>query len=159
MSKAVGAVLIMAGSVYLIANQVRKKRLELDVLQSLIGALRAMEAAIRWKRQAVPECLKELEQRKYCGEYFRKIRTLMESGNTLHDAWQKTFQTFPQDIKAILLAMEWEGDELHLLGTLQYTAQGLSELYHQRQVQRRNENKLLTAAIGSAAGLLILILL
>ena len=83
----------------------------------------------------------------------------MESGNTLHDAWQHTFQTFPQDIKAILLAMEWEGDELHLLGTLQYTAQGLSELYHQRQVQRRNENKLLTAAIGSAAGLLILILL
>ena len=65
MSKAVGAVLIMAGSVYLIANQVRKKRLELDVLQSLIGALRAMEAAIRWKRQAVPECLQELEQRKF----------------------------------------------------------------------------------------------
>lgn len=149
----------MAGSVYLIANQVRKKRLELDVLQSLIGALRAMEAAIRWKRQAVPECLKELEQRKFCGEYFRKIRTLMESGYTLHDAWQQIFQTFPQDIKAILLAMEWEGDELHLLGGLQYAAQGLSALYRQRQAQRRNENKLLTAAIGSAAGLLILILL
>lgn len=159
MSKAAGAVLIMAGSIYFIANQVRKRRMELQVLLSLIGALRAMEAAIRWKRQAVPECLKELEERKYCGEYFRKIRTLMESGSTLHDAWQHTFQTFPQEINTLLLAMEWEGDEIHLLGGLQYAAQGLSALYRQRQAQRRNENKLLTAAVGSAAGLLILILL
>lgn len=159
MSKAAGAVLIMAGSLYLIVSQVQAKRRELAVLQSLIGALRAMESAIRWKRQAVPDCLEALQQRKFCGVYFQKIRCLMESGSTLHSAWQQTFQSFPSESKAILLAMEWEGDEEHLLSALQYAAQELSELYQQRRAQRRNENKLLTAAIGSAAGLLILMLL
>lgn len=159
MSKALGALLILSGSTYLFIRQVTIKRQEISLLISLIGALRVMENAIRWKGQAVPDCLQELQSRKVCGRYFVKCLNLLQSGIALHAAWQRTFQDLPQDINEVLQQMEWVGDERHLIGGLQMVLQGLSELLRQRQTQQRSHEQLLMAAIGSAAGLLIIILL
>ena len=159
MSKAIGVICILAGSVYLIIGQVRKKQQELSLQQSLITAMRAIESSIRWKGQVLPICIKEQESRKHCGIYFKKIAQLLESGFTLQSAWENAFQTLPEDTKAVLLQMEWEGDENHLLGNLQCMTQALTVVYGQQKEQQHSEEKLLVAAIGSATGLLIIILL
>lgn len=159
MSKMIGVICIIAGSVYLITELVRGKRQEILLIQSFMQALHAMESAIRWKGQAVPACLQELKTRKICGRFFQEILYLMESKFTLQESWYKAFSSLPQDIRHILYQVEWDGDETRLLGNLQYAAEELNELCRQRQTQWRCEEKLLIAAIGSTAGMLIIILL
>lgn len=159
MSKIIGVICIIAGSVYLITGQVRAKKQELLLIQSFMQALHAMESAIRWKGQAVPACLQELKTRKICGSFFQEILHFVESNITLQESWYRTFASLPQDIRHIMYQVEWDGDEARLLGNLQYAAEELNELYRQRQTQWRCEEKLLIAAIGSVAGMLIIILL
>ena len=159
MSKIVGILFITAGSLSVLIGQIRRKRQDLSLLQALIGALRTMEGAIHWKGQTVPRCLQELSKRKYCGIYFQNILKVMESGVTLQNAWKQGFMNLPLEIKSILQQMEWNGDEVHLLGNLQCTIQGLSEHFHREKQMQHNEEKLLIAAIGSVTGMLIIILL
>lgn len=159
MSKLAGVICLITGSVYLIAGQVRRKKQELLLIQSFQSALHTVEAAIRWKGQAVPDCLQELKTRKMCGHFFRDILDLMQSGFTLQESWYRAFTSLPQELRHIMQQVEWDGDEMRILGNLQYAAEELSTHFRQRQAQWRSEKKLLIAAIGSAAGMLIIILL
>lgn len=159
MIKLSGVIFIMAGSIFFVKNQLHTKQQKLHLLLSLIQALHTMESAIRWKGQDVPSCLNELQHSEYCGILFQRILDLLKSDYTLQDSWNQCFSSVDNEIYQILRQMDWSGDEIQLLGNLQYISQSLTQLYQQCQATQRNENKLLFASVGSAAGLLIVILL
>lgn len=159
MIKLFGVIFIMAGSAFLVKDQLRKKQEKLHLLLSLIQALHTMESAIRWKGQDVPSCLRELQHSEYCGVIFQNAASLLESGYTLQIAWNQCFSSVDTEIYQILRQMDWSGDEIQLLGNLQYISHSLTQLYQHCQATQQNEKKLLLASVGSAAGLLIVILL
>lgn len=159
MSKLLGALCILSGSIWAVMTQLRKRRQDSELLQSLIGAIHAMEVSIRWKGQTVPACMKALSSRKICGKYFANILQSLESDIALQSSWKQVFCSIPKEESDILLQMDWDGDETHVIGNLQYISQALTALYEQRQARKHGEIKLLIASVGSAAGLLIILLL
>lgn len=159
MIKLFGVLFIVAGSILLVRNQLTKKRQSLYLILSLIQAFHTMESAIRWKGQDVPSCMCELQDNEHCGYIFQSILKSLKSGNALQSSWDQCFSSVDAETYQILRQMDWSGDEIQLLGNLQYISQSLTQLYQYRQAAQRNENKLLLASVGSAAGLLIVILL
>ena len=159
MSKMIGAVLIIAGGTSIAMQKIESRRRSLQTLQALINALRTIECAIRWKGQTLPECFCIMKKDEYCGKYFGDIHDLLESNQTLQTAWHKAFTNIEKDVRDIILQMDWDGDERHISGNLQYISEGLIRLYSDRRTRKRNEDKLLLAAIGSCTVLLVIILL
>ena len=59
----------------------------------------------------------------------------------------------------ILLAVELTGDETHLLAGLEYAQLRLRQLGEQREQEDRRDRRLTGAALFSAAGLLVILLI
>ena len=119
-----------------------------------------METAIRWQRQSMTPLLGALAQRPCCGTYFAAILKTMESNIPLQTAWEKVFSTISDaETAAILRGMEVTGDETRLLTGLQYAQQRLRQLAERREREDIRDRRLTGAALLSAAGLLVILLI
>ena len=123
-------------------------------------ALGHMEAAIRWQQRPMIPLLSELAQRPLCGKYFSDILRNVQSEMPLHIAWKKEMGRM-QDAEAaqILQAVELGGDTRHLLTQLQYAQQLLHHLAERRAQDDVRDRRLTGAALFSAAGLLVILLI
>ena len=101
-----------------------------------------------------------LAQRPCCGTYFAAILKMMESNIPLQTAWEKVFSTISDaETAAILRGMEVTGDETRLLTGLQYAQQRLRQLAERRELEDIRDRRLTGAALLSAAGLLVILLI
>ena len=158
--KLLGAALIGAAAVWGFAARQRQLRQRRELVGSLQQALGHMASAIRWQRQPMTLLLTELARRQVCGGYFAAILREVESHTSLQSAWEKTFAELPdRDAAEILLAVELTGDEMHLLAGLEYAQLRLRRLGEQREQEDRRDRRLIGAALFSAAGLLVILLI
>ena len=158
--KLLGAALIGAAAVWGFAARQRQLRQRRELVGSLQQALGHMASAIRWHRQPMTPLLTELARRQVCGGYFAAILREVESHTSLQSAWEKTFAELPdRDAAEILLAVELTGDEMHLLAGLEYAQLRLRRLGEQREQEDRRDRRLIGAALFSAAGLLVILLI
>ena len=119
-----------------------------------------MEAAIRWQRQSMTPLLTELAQRPRCGAYFAAILKNVESNIPLQAAWDNAFSALPDAETAdILRSVELTGDETCLLTGLQYGQRRLRQLAERREQADTRDRRLTGAALFSAAGLLVILLI
>ena len=158
--KLLGAALIGAAAVWGFAAQQRQLRQRRELVSSLQQALGHMVSAIRWQRQPMTPLLTELARRQICGGYFAAILRMVEGYTPLQTAWEKTFAELPdREAAEILLAVELTGDEPHLLAGLEYAQLRLRRLGEQREQEDRRDRRLTGAALFSAAGLLVILLI
>ena len=138
-------------------RQLRQRR---ELVQALTQALAHMETAIRWQRQPVTPLLGALAQRPCCGTYFAAVLKMLESDMPLQTAWDKAFFAISDaETAAILRGMELTGDETQLLAGLQYAQQRLRQLAERREREDIRDRRLTGAALFSAAGLLVILLI
>ena len=150
-AKLLGAVCIACGAVGGCMARYRQLRQRRELVQALTQALAHMETAIRWQRQSMTPLLGALAQRPCCGIYFAAI---------LKTAWEKVFSTISDaETAAILRGMEVTGDETRLLTGLQYAQQRLRQLAERREREDIRDRRLTGAALLSAAGLLVILLI
>ena len=160
MAKLLGAVCIACVAVGGCMAQYRQLRQRRELVQALTQALAHMETAIRWQRQSMTPLLGALAQRPCCGTYFTAILKMMESNIPLQAAWEKVFSTVSDtETAAILRSMELTGDETRLLAGLQYAQQRLRQLAERREREDIRDRRLTGAALFSAAGLLVILLI
>ena len=158
--KLLGAALIGGGAVGSFAAYRRQMRRRRTMLQSLLQAVSHMETAVRWRRLPMTPLLTELAQWPCYGEYFAAVLKKMEGHIPLHTAWKEVFTAIPDgDVSDILCAVELTGDETQLLAALQYAQHGLRQLAQRRQEEDIRERRLTGAALFSAAGLLVILLI
>ena len=158
--KLLGAVCIACGAVWICIARYRQLRQRRELVQALTQALAHMETAIRWQRQSMTPLLGALAQRPCCGTYFSTILKTMESNIPLQMAWEKVFSTISDaETAAILRGMEVTGDETRLLTGLQYAQQRLRQLAERREREDIRDRRLTGAALLSAAGLLVILLI
>lgn len=138
----------------------RQQRQRRAALAALIQALGYMETAIRWQQRPMVPLLSALSQRPMCGKYFAAILQDMQSEIPLHTAWKNESELLEdRDAAQILQAMEMGGDTQHLLTQLQYAQQLLRHLAEQRARDDIRDRRLAGAALFSAAGLLVILLI
>ena len=159
-AKLLGAVCIACGAVGGCMARYRQLRQRRELVQALTQALAHMETAIRWQRQSMTPLLGALAQRPCCGTYFAAILKTMESNRPLQMAWEKVFSAISDaETAAILRGMEVTGDETRLLTGLQYAQQRLRQLAERREREDIRDRRLTGAALFSAAGLLVILLI
>lgn len=158
--KLLGAALIGAAAVWGFAARQRQLRQRRELVGSLQQALGHMASAIRCQRQPMTPLLTELARRQVCGGYFAAVLREVEGHTSLYAAWQKAFAELPdRETAEILLAVELTGDETHLLAGLEYAQLRLRQLGEQREQEDRRDRRLTGAALFSAAGLLVILLI
>lgn len=158
--KLLGAALIGAAAVWGFAARQRQLRQRRELVSSLQQALGHMASAIRCQRQPMTPLLTELARRQICGGYFAAILREVESRIPLQTAWKQAFAELPDGETAeILLAVELTGDETHLQAGLEYAQLRLRQLGEQREQEDRRDRRLTGAALFSAAGLLVILLI
>lgn len=158
--KLLGAALIGGGAIWSFMAYRRQLRRRRTMLRSFLQAVSHMETAVRWRRLPMTPLLTELAQWPCCGEYFAAILKRMEGHTPLHIAWKEVFAAIPDgDAADILCAVELTGDETQLLAALQYAQHGLRQLAQRRQEEDIRERRLTGAALLSAAGLLVILLI
>ena len=158
--KLLGAALIGAAAVWGFAARQRQLRQRRELIGSLQQALGHMASAIRCQRQPMTPLLTELARRQVCGGYFAAILREVESHTPLQTAWKQAFAELPdRETAEILLAVELTGDETHLLAGLEYAQLRLRQLGEQREQEDRRDRRLTGAALFSAAGLLVILLI
>ena len=119
-----------------------------------------METAIRWQRQSMTPLLTELAQRPCCGTYFAEVLGEVGRNISLQTAWDHAFSALTDaEAAEILRSMELTGDETHLLTGLQYAQRRLRQLTERREREDTRDRRLTGAALFSAAGLLVILLI
>lgn len=158
--KLLGAVCIACGAVWGCIARYRQLRQGRELVRAFMQALGHMEAAIRWQRQSMTPLLTELAQRPRCGAYFAAILKNVESNIPLQAAWDNAFSALPDAETAdILRSVELTGDETCLLTGLQYGQRRLRQLAERREQADARDRRLTGAALFSAAGLLVILLI
>ena len=158
--KLLGAALIGGTAAWCFAAYRRQMRRRRTMLRSLLQAVSHMETAVRWRRLPMTPLLTELAGWPCCGEYFAAVLQRMESHIPLHTAWKDVFAAIPDgDVADLLCAVELTGDETQLLDALQYARHGLRQLAQRRQGEDIRARRLTGAALFSAAGLLVILLI
>ena len=155
--KLLGAVCIACGAVWGCIARYRQLRQRRELVRAFMQALGHMEGPIRWQRQSMTPLLTELAQRPRCGAYFAAILKNVESNIPLQAAWDNAFSALPDAETAdILRSVELTGDETCLLTGLQY---GMRQLAERREQADARDRRLTGAALFSAAGLLVILLI
>lgn len=158
--KATGALLVLAGSLYIAAADIRGRRRTLMLLQELAAALSEIEASIRWKRQLLPGVIAQQAERPLCGTYFAAVSEGLAQGLPLQSAWEKAFSPLqPRPAADCLCRTELSGDETHIMGNLHLTAESLRQLRQELHEGQRQEEKVRLGLLFSGAGMLIIFLL
>lgn len=159
MSKIMGASLLGTACVLACWSVISDQKKRLGLLQGFADALERMEGLIRWQRLSVPRVLTAESGRQPCGEYFRKVRDMVKSGQTLQCAWQKVFSAFPEETGGdVLRALEWSGDTLQVTGNLRRGSAELRTAAAKLAQEQREKRRLYISLWASAALMLIIIL-
>ena len=159
-AKLLGAGCIACGAVWGCIARRRQLRQRRALVQALVQALAHMETAIRWQRQSMTPLLSELAQRPHCGTYFAAVLEEVERNMPLQAAWDKAFSVLADTEAAdILRSTELTGDETRLLAGLQYAQRRLRQLAERREREDVRDRRLTGAALLSAAGLLMILLI
>lgn len=160
MTKLLGAILLVSAAGWCWWSRLRQQRQRRAALSALTQALGFMETAIRWHQRPMIPLLSELAQRPLCGKYFAVILQNVQSERPLHISWKKATALLEDTEAAQLLqAMEMSGDTQHLLRQLQYAQQQLRHLAERRAQDDIRDRRLTGAALFSAAGLLVILLI
>ena len=158
--KLLGAALIGAAAVWGFAARQRQLRQRRELVGSLQQALGHMTSAIRCQRQPMTPLLTELAQRPCCGTYFAEVLEEVGRNIPLQVAWNDAFSSLTDAETAdILRGLELTGDETHLLAGLQYAQRRLHQLTERREREDTRDRRLTGAAMFSAAGLLMILLI
>ncbi|MBQ0038179.1 MAG: hypothetical protein KBS74_05845 [Clostridiales bacterium] len=158
--RALGIVMILSGSVWIAAADVRSRRRTLRLLGELEAALRDMETGIRWKRQMLPDIIAQQAKRPLCGAYFAAVSDGLRLEIPLQDAWQSAFAALKmQEARECLQNTELCGDEKRIMGNLNMAAEHLHKLHEELHAKQRQEEKLHLTVVFSAAGMLIILLI
>lgn len=160
MSRALGALLILTAAASVLLTLLKRRKQSMALLSALIQDMERIAAAIRWKKQPLPQILEALSAEPYSGAYYRKITEMLKSDIPLHTAWNIAFsQLQSKNAAAVLCGITLHGDEEALLGSLLHAAESLREIEHSRRAAQREETKLYTASVLSGAGMLIILLI
>lgn len=160
MRKASGAILILSAAASVLLGWLKWRRQTAALLAALIGDMERIAAAIRWKKQPLPQILEALSEEPHSGVYYQKIAEMLKSNITLHTAWNDTFSGIqPKEAATVLCGITLQGDEEALLGSLLSAAESLREIEGRRRAAQREEVKLYAASVLSAAGILIILLI
>ncbi len=158
--KLLGAACIACGAVWGCITRYRQLRQRRELVRALTQALAHMETAIRWQRQSMTPLLTELAQRPCCGTYFAEVLEEVKRNIPLQVAWNDAFSSLTDAETAdILRGLELTGDETHLLAGLQYAQRRLHQLTERREREDTRDRRLTGAALFSAAGLLMILLI
>ena len=157
--KTAGAALVLAGGWIVWRQYTRTLRREVAILEDFTAALTLLAGEIRWRRLPLPEGIRQMEERKLTGSYFRRVVKSMTGGNTLQDAWSSAFSDIPWEWGVLLRRMEWTGDAQQLQRSLLWTARQLDERRSVTREELHQREKLCAAVSASGAGLVILILM
>ena len=155
--KLAGALLLVLGGGYLCVERNVQGRKEIRLLYELAAALENIEGMIRWEKAALPAAIEQQCSRELCGAYFQKTLFLLKGENTLQCAWRSAFSKL-KVAEDILCRLELSGDEQHLTGQLQLTAQQLRQRAEQRNTDRAESEKLRVAVCTSVVGLVTILL-
>lgn len=160
MNKAAGAVLILAAAVISLAFYLQKRRLGIELLLELSRDMDHIAAAIRWKKQPIPEILDAFSAQPYSGEYYKRILDMMQSNIPLHTAWNLVFsQVQPKSVASVMCGISLSGDETAVLGSLGCASESLREMHLSQKAVQREKTKICIASVLSAAGMLIILLI
>lgn len=160
MGKLLGCALLCAGGAMLCVQRITAARQELRLLRELAAALESIEMLIRWQKLPLPRAIALQKDRPLCGEAFGCICVSLQSGNTLHNAWNKAFSNLcAADITETVCHIEWSGDEEQLTGNLRYAAQQLRALAQEKTEGKAQREKLWVALSAAAVGVVVIILL
>ena len=160
MRKALGAILILTAATAVLLGWLKRRKQTAVLLMALIGDMERIAAAIRWKKQPLPQILKALSAEPHSGVYYQKIEEIMKSNIPLHTAWNDTFSGMqPKEAATVLCGITLQGDEEALLGSLLHAAESLREIENRQRAARREETKMYAASVLSAAGMLIILLI
>lgn len=160
MTKLLGVLLLVSAAGWCWWSRMRQQRQRRAVLAAVTQALGYMETAIRWQQRPMIPLLSELAQRPLCGKYFAAILRDVQGEIPLHTAWKKEMEQMTDTEAAqILQAVELGGDTQHLLTQLQYAQQLLRQLAERRAQDDIRDRRLTGAALFSAAGLLVILLI
>lgn len=133
-------------------------RSEERLLGEMASALSRTACQIRWKNQSLSTVFFSLAGEDTVGRYFEKIAEELDSKTPLQEAWNKVFFEFPV-AEEVLIQVELDGDEAHLLSSLERAAERLRSMQEERRKRRPEQRKLCTAAALCVAGTMILLLL
>ena len=156
--KLIGAACIALAAGKTLQTLFLQRRREDALLRHMAAALTTMAREIRWHHRPIPTILQEVKQDEMVGEYFGKLATLLDSKNTLQYAWNRVFNRFPIE-KETIENISVAGDEEQLVASLENAAESLQHALALRHSKRGEQTKLCFAAVMSAAGGLILLLL
>ena len=157
--KAAGAALVLAGGWVVWRQYTRTLRREVALLEDFAAALTLLAGEIRWRLLPLPEGIRQLEERKLTGSYFRRVVESLTGGNTLQESWGSAFSDIPWEWAALLCRMEWTGDAQQLQRSLLWIARQLDERRSAAREELHQREKLCAAVSASGAGLVILILM
>lgn len=135
-----------------------QRRQDEELLRHMAVALTTMAREIRWHHRPIPAILQQLKRDEIVGVYFEEIAILLDSKNTLQDAWDKVFSDFPLE-RETMINISITGDEEQLTASLKNAAESLQRALELHRSKRPEQTKLYVAAAMSAAGGLILLLL
>ena len=155
----IGGALILAAALYVVYSCRRTRRERQALLWSLVGALGYMETAIRWQKMPLPRIFRTLAQRPGCGKHFEKLADMLQSNMPLQMSWEKAFDDLPCGAAEIVRRVELEGDGERLAGVLRGAQEELAELCRRTEASDRQRGRISAAAVLSAAGLVIILLL
>ena len=158
--KTVGILLVLAGSTWIAAEDMRSRRKVLALLQELANALDEMETYVRWKRETLPNIIAQQVERPLSGSYFASVLDGLKDGLPMESAWKQAFtQLQPREAGECLCRVELCGDEQHLMGNLHLASETLRQLRQEWKEKQREEEKLHLAMVFSGAGILIILLI
>lgn len=133
-------------------------RSEERLLGEMASALSHTVCQIRWKNQSLSAVFSSLAAKDAVGRYFEKVAEEMNRKIPLQEAWNNAFFDFPV-AQEVLMQVQLDGDETHLLSSLERAAERLRSMQDERRKRRPEQRKLCTAAALCVTGTLILLLL
>ena len=160
MIRLLGGGMILLAVIFYLDGERRGWRQQEQLTEELIGAVEAMETAVRWERCPLPESIRAQENRPAAGSLFREIHTHLERGMTLQTAWETSFRQIRlQRLSEILCAVSLSGDALALQNRFACAADEIRAFQTREREKQRESRKVRVAASLSAAGVIVILLL
>ena len=151
--KIVGMLCLFSAGVYMIFLIRTEQQKQQRQLEQWISQLENLQGEIRWHHVSILNYLvsKELTS---------KISQYMKTEITLQNSWAKMVDKMnDKDLKNVLINVNFSGDQENLLQNLSYVVQRLKDLRERRAEEIRKTGRILSAAVFSGIGILIILLL
>ena len=153
MLKLWGAGLILAAGLYGILLRKRENEARKKQLWQWIELLEAMGSEIRWHHVSLSAFLQRQP-------ITNKVSQYMKSKYTLQQSWVKIINDVgDKEIEEILNYIRFSGDQEYLLASIALAIEQLRDLESNRRQRAAVQEKIQNAAVLSALGLLIILLL